>query len=151
VFVAGSYDHAAMTTVPNDRISSLKIAPGFQVQLWAESGGWGDSGVYTGQVPNVGPLLNDRASHIDVRSGAVLYSEINFGGAQQTFPAGTYDVGALTIIGNDQTSSLIVAPGMRATLCMEAGFGDCVSFTGNVPNVGALYNDRTSSLIVSAF
>ena len=151
VFVAGSYDHTAMTAVPNDHISSMKIAPGFQVQLWAESGAWGDTAVYTGQVPNVGPLLNDRASHMQVRPGVVLYSESNFWGDEQTFSAGSYDVGALDVIGNDQTSSLIVAPGMKTTVCMEAGFGNCVTYTGSVAFVGPTFNDQISSLIVSDF
>jgi hypothetical protein len=148
VFVAGGYDHTAMNAVPNDRISSMKVAAGFEVQLWAESGGWGDTGVYTGLVNDVGSLLNNRASHIAVRPGVTLYREGGFGGVNQTLTAGNHDVGALGVVGNDQISSLVVAPGMRATACTESGFWNCRDYTGSVDGL-ADFNDRISSVIVA--
>jgi trypsin len=147
VFVAGSYDHTAMNVVPNDSISSMKVAPGFEVQLWAESGGWGDTGVYTGLVNNVGALMNNRASHIAVRPGVTLYREGGFGGVNQTLTAGNHDVGALSVVGNDQISSLVVAPGMRVTACTEGGFWNCRDYTGSVGDL-ADFNDQVSSVIV---
>lgn len=73
------------------------------------------------------------------------------GGAPQTFVPGWYDVTSLNIVGNDMVSSLTAGPNFRITVCSEAGFwGDCQDFTGSVPYVGDLLNDRISSLIVTA-
>jgi hypothetical protein len=63
------------------------------------------------------------------------------------------------VVGNDQISSLVVAPGMRARLCSESftpspseifgGWGDCIDFTRWVPYVGDLLDERTSSIYVT--
>lgn len=150
VFIEGIYNFTSMVEVPNDAISSMKIAPGYTVRLWSEAGAWGDAQVYALDVGNVGALLNNRASTIEVIPGVTLYAENWFAGIPQNFVAGDYDVDALNGVGNDQVSSMAISPGMQVIACSEAGWwGDCQVFTNYVPYVGDKLNDRISSLRVS--
>jgi hypothetical protein len=85
-----------------------------------------------------------------VRAGVTLYSESNFWGAEQSLPAGSFDAAALAGVGNDQTSSLVVAPGLQARVCSESGgWGNCQTFTGWVAFVGPVLNGNISSVEIT--
>jgi hypothetical protein len=150
-FIEGNHDVGELVDVPNDTISSLKVGPGFVARLWAESGFWGDVQDYTGDVSYVGNFMNDRTSSLQVLRGVTMYRDANFSGVQQTFTgSGSYDVGSLTVVGNDQITSMRVAPGVVVQACAESGFwGDCQPFRGWVSNVGGLLNERISSFTVT--
>ena len=81
--------------------------------------------------------------------GAILYSEPNHGGVSWVVGEGTYDINDLVAggIGNDNVSSVKVAPGYLLQLCIH-GPTDCVSHTNSAASLGA-GNNNTSSLIVS--
>jgi hypothetical protein len=95
--------------------------------------------------------MNDNTSSLQVLRGVTMYRDADYGGVSQTFLAGAwYDAASLTAVGNDQITSMRLAPGVSVYACSEGGWwGDCLTFTGWVPNVGALLNNRISSFIVS--
>jgi V8-like Glu-specific endopeptidase len=147
----GAHGASALNLIGNDRVSSLIAAPGVSVRLCAENGGSGDCQSYSGTVADVGALLNNRTSNVEVRAGVTVYRDAGFSGVSQTFVPGTYSASALNVVGNDQLSSLVVAPGFKVRLCSEAGgWGDCADFTGYVGSVGKTLNDRTSWLQITA-
>ena len=78
-----------------------------------------------------------------------LYSEPNYGGVSWAVDEGTYNLNDLIAggIGNDNVSSVKVAPGYQLQLCIH-GPTDCVSHTTSAASLGA-GNNNTSSLIVS--
>jgi hypothetical protein len=157
VFALGGWNHTWLSDVGNDNIESIVVGPGIEARLCAESGapgstGWGTCQNFTGSVSSLG-ALNNNVSNIEVFAGATVYRGIDYTDISQTFRAGTYGAVDLTTIGNDQVSSLIVAPGMKATLCSEnSGAGPCKVFTGWNSFVGFVgtgvtrvsLNDRTS-------
>ena len=154
-FAIGGYNHTAMGSIGNDQAESLIAAPGLVVRLCAESGspgtiGWGTCRDFSGSVTTLGTLDNN-ASNVEVSSGVTVYREANYGGISQTFRPGVYGASALTVIGNDQISSLLVGPGLQARLCSENGeWGDCQTYTGAVSAVTAIMNNRTSSIEITA-
>lgn len=149
LFPLGSWGAGKMNQVGNDRVSSLYVPPGFSARVCAENGGWGTCGVYSNAVSLAGTTLDNRASNIEVRAGVTVYDYTNYGGTHQTFTAGNYGASALTIIGNDDVTSLIAAPGMSVRLCAEnGGWGACQDYSGRVPYVGSLLNQRTSNIEV---
>lgn len=154
-YTAGTYHAADMTALPNDRIDSLIATPGMLVQLCSENAGpgIGECRYYDGEVANVNfppwdtvstwPMRNN-ASYIRVQAGATMYRDRDYQGARHTFAPGIW-IPANEGFGNDNISSLIVAPGMYATLCTEAsgpGTGsDCKTFTGSVSHIGFKVTD----------
>lgn len=156
----GAYNHTQFPVVGNDNIESLVAAPGILVRVCSESGasygnvGWGTCQELSGSVASLGSL-NNSVSNIEVFAGVTVYRDADYGGVSQTFREGTYGAADLSIVGNDQISSLIVAPGMKATLCSEnGGWGDCKEYTGlnsfvGKASSGATMNDRTSYISVT--
>lgn len=154
-YTAGTYHAADMTTLPNDRIESLIATPGMLVRLCTENSGpgIGECRYYDGNVSNVNtppwdsastwPMRNN-ASYIQVTAGATMYQDRDYQGARHTFAPGIW-IPANEGFGNDNISSLIVAPGMYATLCTESsgpGAGsDCKTFTGSVSHIGFKVTD----------
>jgi hypothetical protein len=150
-FIEGNHDVGVLVDSPNDAISSLKVGPGFVARLWSESGFWGDVQDYVGDVSYVGGLMENRTSSLQVLRGVTMYRDVDFGGVQQTFTGpGSYDFSSLTTVGNDQITSMRIAPGVTVWACSEGGWwGDCQTFKGWVGNIGALLNDRISSFTVT--
>jgi hypothetical protein len=104
---------------------------------------------YSGSVPDLGAMKN-RASNIEVVAGVTLYRDADFGGVSQTLRQGSWNAAALSVVGNDTVSSLVVGPGLQARICSESGlWGDCQTYTGAVAQVTPILNDRTSSVAVS--
>jgi hypothetical protein len=146
---AGTYGSDVLATgVGNDRASSLIAAPGINVRLCTENGGWGTCQEFGGRVTDLGSPLNGNTSNVEVRPGVSVYRDAGFGGVQQTFPTGTFST--LSIVGSNQISSLVVAPGYQARLCDGANLEPCQVYTGWVPFVGATMENRASWLQVSA-
>jgi hypothetical protein len=154
-FAIGGYNHTAMGIIGNDQAGSLIAAPGLVVRLCSESGapgtvGWGNCQDFSGSVSSLG-TLGDNASNVEVSSGVTVYRNANFGGIQQTFRTGIYGASALTVVGNDQISSLVVGPGLQARLCSENGaWGNCQTYTGAVSALTATMDNNTSSIEISA-
>ncbi|MCG8460417.1 MAG: hypothetical protein MI919_29400, partial [Holophagales bacterium] len=149
-FPVGEYGAGDLTVIGNDDISALIAAPGIQVRLCAENGGWGDCEEFWGEVSYVGSLLDQRTSNVEVLPGVSVFGDRNYGGTSQAFAEGTYNHTALTVIGNDRIRSLVVAPGMKVMVCSESGgWGDCKEFTGWVPFVGETLDRRASYLRVT--
>lgn len=156
----GSWNHTNLWAIGNDTIESIIAGPGIQVKLCTESGypgttGWGTCAYYSGSVWSL-LSMNNTVSNVEVLPGATVYREMDYGGISQTFRAGTYNTAALTEVGNNTISSLVVAPGMKATLCTSDNLGGtCRIYTGWNSFVGRAtdgtdMNDGTSSLSVSA-
>jgi len=144
----GSHGSAVLATgVGNDHASSLIAAPGINVRLCSENGGWGTCQEFGGRVADLGSPLNGNTSNVEVRPGVSVYRDPGFGGVQQTFPVGTFST--LGAVGSNRISSLVVAPGYKVRLCDGANLPPCQEYTGWVSFVGATMNDRASWLEVS--
>jgi hypothetical protein len=153
-FMAGTYNAGALTVVGNDNVSSMIAHPGINVLLCSETEGpgWGLGCIEKwGTATLSGEAMNNNTSYVSVRKGVTVYSEPDYTGTSQAFAAGTYDASQLTTIGNDTVSSMVVAPGMKATICKETwGGGGCKEFTGWVSFVGEDLNDHTSWIQVAS-
>jgi hypothetical protein len=155
-FSAGRWPVADLGEIGNDQLSSLIVGAGAIVRLWAEGSCWGDTAVFTASTADVGTLLNNRASCVEVTPGATLYAATNFGGAQQTFASGGYNHAQLGPIGNDNAESIFVAPGMIARVCAESGtpgtvgWGNCGDFAGSVASLGTLANNVSNIEVAPA-
>lgn len=80
----------------------------------------------------------------------IIYADANFSGRAQELGPGNYDMGQLAV-GNDIVSSLRVPGGWTVTLFEHAGFqGRSKTFTGDTWYVGDDFNDRASSIRISA-
>jgi hypothetical protein len=80
---------------------------------------------------------------------ATFYKEADFWGDPQALRIGRWRASDLSIVGNDQISSISIPQYLRVTICSEDEFwGDCQSFTGSTAYVGDLLNDQTSSIII---
>ncbi len=136
--------------VGNDSASALIAAPGLNIRVCSENGAWGTCKEYWGRVSDLGSPLNATTSSVQVRPGATVYRHIDFAGTAQAFPVGTFTSTAMTSVGNDTISSLVVAPGYQATVCAHAsGAAPCQTYTGWVSFVGPAMNDRASWLRIS--
>jgi hypothetical protein len=151
----GNFPAASFVNVLNDRVESVKVAPGVTAKLCSETSGggtgqthgWGTCVTVEGDTErsSLGSFGNN-TSNIEVIPGATVYTEVQYGGARQTFVPGTYNASQLRV-GNDAITSLVVAPGYQATLCSETfgpGAGWCHTFTGNVTYVGQEFDNGAS-------
>ncbi len=132
----GRYDMESLTTIGNDKLSSLMVPEGLKVTLYDDAGFTGESRVYYADKSLV--LDDNRTSSIVVEDArqATIYADADFTGASQSLAIGSYDVGALTI-GNDKLSSLKVPEGLKVTLFEHAGFaGKSRVFTADTGLVG---------------
>jgi hypothetical protein len=55
-------------SVGNDTISSLKVAPGYQVTVYTDTHATGSSTTFTSDTPYVGDNFNDKISSIEITS-----------------------------------------------------------------------------------
>jgi hypothetical protein len=87
------------------------------------------------------------AAEVD-QTRAILFSDAGYGGHAELLRDGMYRLSDLSI-GNDQVTSLTVAPGSFVTLYEHDNFGGQTdTLTASTPNVGSAFNDRTSSVVV---
>ncbi|HPJ29788.1 MAG TPA: beta/gamma crystallin-related protein [Methanothrix sp.] len=140
-------------TIGNDVLSSLRVPRGLRVILFEHANFGGTSRTYTTDTPYVGNDFNDKTSSIivvDESKTVTIYEHSNYQGKSQTMGVGRYDMGALAI-GNDKLSSIKVPAGLTVTLYEHAGFqGRTKTVAGDMAYIGGDFNDRASSLVVSA-
>lgn len=80
---------------------------------------------------------------------ATIYADYNYGGASQCLRTGSYRMADLKI-GNDAVSSIKVRSGMKVTMYENDSYGGANTVqTADNANMGT-FNDRASSLVVSA-
>jgi hypothetical protein len=145
---AGSWDMCA-NQVPNGAVSL-----GLKLLDWK-----GNVSTLTGlrtvlkdtTCPPPAPTCSPNANQV------ALFAEPNYQGDCQVFGAGTYDSSALTIIGNDNTASVMVGANMRATLSYNALSNNTFNLRAETlstsdPNLSdnAISSDTTSALKVMA-
>ncbi|OBZ16443.1 Vps62-related protein [Bacillus sp. FJAT-26390] len=155
-FEAGLFNVAQLSTVGNDKISSIKIAPGYRVTLYKDSNFSGSYKVLYADTAWVDDL-NDETSSMKVewigavRMPVTAYSNSPYGGLEQAFGVGDHDWAELQGgVGNDSISSIRIAPGYKVTLYQNANFsGGTKVLTADAIYVGD-FNDDVSSLKVEA-
>lgn len=165
------------TVVGNDTVSSARIAPGCQLVLFEDAHYRGNSIVLSGDAPSLDgtSLGNDRASSIRTdcarhrygrprhghsspdygrdeahRGGVTLFLDNDFEGRNETFYRDIRNLDD-TPIGNDNASSVRVAPGCRATLYRDSDFrGKSTVLTGDASSLQftSVGNDNVSSMEV---
>lgn len=154
------------TRIGNDRASSVRVDPGCEAILYDDANFGGRSSIVTGDMPVLRStaLGGDAASSIRVscrplggghppfnwggRPGAVLYEDVGFEGGYEVFYDDDRNLEG-SRIGNDDASSVRVAPGCKVTLYENARFrGERTTVTGDLDDLRGtqLGNDRASSL-----
>ena len=145
------------SSVGNDRISSIEIAPGYEVTACQHSGLRGRCETFTSSVSDLRDIsFNDAISSLLVRrvteQPVTVYVHVNFSGDSLSVGEGDLSFGDLraSSVGNDRISSIIIAPGYEVTACQHSGLrGRCETFTGTVTDLrGISFNDVISSLRV---
>ncbi|WP_046242895.1 Ig-like domain-containing protein [Hymenobacter terrenus] len=139
-------------------LSSLRVAPGYEIQLFAEDNFQGESIVVVGDNDCLtARSFDNKVSSIRVRTSglATLYPDCSYSGRAATIPAiGSYSQVYLQALGlNDNVlSSLRVASGYEVELFAEDDYkGASIVLSGNTSCLGANgWNDRASSLKVRA-
>ena len=66
LLVPGIYELADSAGVGDDKISSVRVPPGWQVTLYADAGLQGPYVSFTEDAAHVGDVMNDQASSIEV-------------------------------------------------------------------------------------
>lgn len=161
--VSGDIPRLRATRIGNDRVSSVRVAPGCQVILFADENFRGGSTVLTADAPSLAGsrVGNDGASSVRLecrggdldwgtRRGVRLYRDVDFRGRDETFYEDDADLGN-NPIGSDRVSSIRVAPGCRAILYEDSRFrGRSSVITEDTPSLGRdrVGNDTVSSLRV---
>ncbi|MEV4416424.1 PQQ-dependent sugar dehydrogenase [Catellatospora sp. NPDC049609] len=135
---AGVHDGSkgGLGSVGNDKMSSLKVGPGYRVVVCQDDSAAGRTNALNlglcryygpGQHQYVGADLNDKASLVAVMStaarngtGATAYTGTGFGGDEQPMGVGGYEVSAGELPDVEtSTSSLKVDPGHQAVVCQQ--------------------------------
>ena len=150
---AGRYDVALLEhSLGNDVLSSLIVAPGFQVRLFQHHKFQSQGALIRGCAPSLG-TMNDQVSSLVVepidQGGVRLFQHRSFQGPSVGLDAGAYDVNTLiNTIGNDQLTSLTVQPGYEVRLYYHAHFqGGPLVLRGSISDLGS-WSDIVSSLVV---
>lgn len=151
-FEAGRY--SMLESIGDNKLSSLRVPPGWTVRLHKYDNCEGSSVVFTGDTSYVGDKYNDWASSITVTgpelTGAAIYQDADFQGREQILAPGRYDLQQLSL-GNDRLSSIRLPSGWSITLYRDAGFsGPSMTFNRDTNYVGDLYDNWTSSVVVRA-
>ncbi|AFY39532.1 Hemolysin-type calcium-binding region [[Leptolyngbya] sp. PCC 7376] len=137
--------------IGNDALSSLKVADGYRVTLYQHHNRTGNSLTHDFSTTYIGDWFNDETSSIVIEKAppVTIYRDGSYRGRRQELSVGSYNVGGLSYIGNEQLSSLKVAEGYEVTLYEHANFsGDSISFTSNTSYVGNGFDNETSSIKV---
>ncbi|WP_162341863.1 Vps62-related protein [Paenibacillus paridis] len=140
--------------IGNDTLSSIKVASGYRVTLYKDYNFSGDSKIITADAAWLDDF-NDKTSSLKVEIiGAAhlpvtAYANSPYGGIEQAFGVGNFNVDVLQSgVGNDQISSLRIAPGYKVTLYKDYNFGGA----SKVLTADAIFifdfNDSVSSLKV---
>lgn len=142
--------------VGNDTISSVRVSKGYQVTLYKDGGFSGDTEVTT--VNKRWISLDNEVSGVVVEYvgeplPVIAYVDAEWSGNAQEFDLGEYDWAEINAgVGNDEISSLRIAPGYQVTLYADANFkGSTLVLTEDVINLKDFsFNDKASSLKIEA-
>ena len=148
----------------NDKISAIKVKPGYQVTVYEHSNFGGRSQVFNSDsaasclLSTPGGDWNDRISSYVVENEPVvtMFEHCNFVGRSVSKPVGRYNLNEMGI-DNDMISSIKVKPGFRVTVYEHSNFsGSNRIFMGDVPclvsekiNKNKNWNDLISSFVVA--
>jgi hypothetical protein len=152
----GRYDSLArIGLVGNDTITSVRFAPGVRATLCTDDPILTVGGTCRTVAANTAQLsggLDNTISWIDVLPAATGFQSASFTGASQSFYSGVYPVSALSVLGNDTLSSIVVPEGVLARACSDdptntIGY-TCVTFSKSSLQVPATLDNRTSWLDV---
>jgi hypothetical protein len=140
-----------LSTVGNDAISSIRMAPGLSLRLCSdnpETTTGGNCGILSGNVPLLSSTLNNRASWLEVRPVTVAYRNTQLAGTSQRFGAGIFTASQLSSVGNDAISSLLVNEGVSTRICSDnpntTVGGVCGIFPKSVLVLTSNLDNRTS-------
>ena len=139
----------------NDKISSIKVEPGYRVTAYIDTGYRGAFKYFEGDVPYVGEQFNDNISSLKVAKAtqdtpvrATVYRGGNFTNNELLlFEGNVPNLGAYGM--NDCIRSLKVTPGYRLIAFVDSNYkGAFMVFEGNVSKIHASMNEVISSLKV---
>ena len=103
---------------------------------------------FTGDVSQIPAPLDNNGSWLEVRPATTLYRDPGLGGVSQQLGAGRFPVQALSVVGNDTVSSVLVNEGVSSRLCSDdpntTVGGTCDTFTKSALGLNASLNDTTS-------
>jgi Domain of unknown function (DUF1929) len=132
------------TLAYDDQITSLRVAPGYYVQLCVHPGGGdlcrvypsGDHSQLSSNSPGNDHDIDNNVSYAQVwLDGAIAYRGTNYVGTWQSFDLGVES--NFGTVGLRRINSLQIAPGRTARICTGAGgTGSCADLVaGNYPNL----------------
>jgi hypothetical protein len=140
-----------LSRVGNDTISSIRVAPGLQVQLCSDNPEttvgpacqW-----FTSDVAQLPTRLDDATSWIQVLPASLLHRDAGFVGPKQALQFGTLAASDLTTVGNDAVSSVTVHEGVKVKLCSDdptrtVGYS-CIETTDSNSQLPSSIDNRTS-------
>ena len=144
------------SAVGNDQLSSIEIAPGYEVVACVNSRLRGRCDVFTSSVTDLRTIgLNDTISSLLVRpqpQQVTVYRNVNFSGSALSVGVGEVTIGDLrnSPVGNDQLSSIAIPAGIEVVACVNSRLrGRCEVFTSSVSDLRTIgLNDTISSLDV---
>ena len=166
----GNYDIKHLSrTIGNDKLSSLRVPPGWKVVLFQHAGFRGRKYVVNGNVPMLGGGFNDQAASARVmrnnrrpnrpqpvrrppnrrpRQGVTVYEHGNYKGRSKVLYPGRYDINRMGIP-NDSLSSFRVPVGFQITIYQHGRFrGWSKPFNRSVNMLGRKWNDQTSAIVI---
>ena len=149
----GTYGSSSFGAVGDNNAESLIAPPGVVVHL-CDTSAQTNCYWYTGKWTTLN-TLNNIGSYVEVIPGAVVYPAADYSSTPFTFTPGTYVLSSYAI-GQNTISSLIVSPGLKATLCSNSsGTGDCKVFTGwntyvGTTTAGVSMNDHSNYIKIEA-
>jgi hypothetical protein len=163
VLANGRYDLGQLS-IGNDTLSSLKVPQGIVVRLYEHFHFQGRFIDIKEDTPVLSPPVlsefwNDRTSSIVIYGQAeqppvtkevIIFEHANLDGNFQILQEGNYDTARLTI-GDNTLSSALVPYGMLLRLYENPGFqGEFIDIWDDIPAVSSDWNDRASSIVVTA-
>ncbi|MFE4709956.1 MULTISPECIES: Vps62-related protein [unclassified Paenibacillus] len=156
-FGIGLYNVNELNVVGNDKISSVKVASGYRLTLYRDKDFSGDTKQLTSDASWLDDF-NDATSSLKVEKiggpnkPVIAYSNSPYGGFEQQFDIGNYNVDDLKAgVGNDAISAIRIAPGYKVTLFKDYNYsGASKVLTADAIYVGSDINDSVSSLKVEA-
>ncbi len=150
-FELGTYDRFSQLPIGNDGLSSVSIADGLTVTLYEHGLKGGASVLLTSDTPALSTYgFDNKASSMVVSvQGAAIYEHENYKGRMQILRQGSYTLSDLNL-GNDSISSIRVGSGYSVKLYEHNDFGgSSKTLAADASSLGS-FNDKTSSIVVSA-
>lgn len=155
-FAIGLYNVNQLNVVGNDKISSVKVDPGYRLTLFSDKNFAGSSRMVTSDSSWLGDF-NDITSSLKVEKiggpnkPVIAYSDAPYGGFEQQFDVGSYDwADIVNGVGNDTISAIRIAPGYKVTLYKDNNFGGASKVLTADTIYLSDFNDQTTSLKVEA-